>query len=118
MLGNFRRNLGQLDDLPSALDPAAGQLGSAVGAVLHHVLYPLGGCHAGAGKALGPRLAGPFGLQAWHSAGARGFGLAFQLGNPFLQALNDRLLSDDDRNENLAAGAVQVNSGIHAYYMT
>ena len=59
-----------------------------------------------------------FGLQACHSAGAQGFGLAFQLGNPFLQALNDRLLSDDDRNENLAAGAVQVNSGIHAYYMT
>ena len=91
------------------------------------MLYPLRGCHAGAGKALGPRLAGPFGLgrftagfglQAWHSAGARGFGLAFQLDNPFLQALNDRLLSDDDRNENLAAGAVQVNSGIHAYYMT
>ena len=113
VLGNFRLNHRYINDFSSTLLPPAGQLGSAVGAVLHHVLYPLGGCHAGAGKALGPRLEGPFGLgrfttrfglQACHSAGAQGFGLAFQLGNPFLQALNDRLLSDDDRNENLAAG--------------
>ena len=42
VLGNFRRNLGQLDDLPSALGPTAGQLGSAVGAALHHVFHRVG----------------------------------------------------------------------------
>ncbi len=102
VLGNFRRNLGQLDDLSGAVGPTVGQLGSAVGTVVHGVLHPSGGCHAGAGKAVRPWLAGPFGrggfpvgfgigFEAGHPAGVRGFGRAFQLGNPFLQARNHRL---------------------------
>ncbi len=62
VLGNFRRNLGQVDDLPRALGPATGQLRSAVGTVVHHMLHPTGGRHATAGKAVGPGLAWRFGL--------------------------------------------------------
>ena len=129
VLGNIRRNLGQVNDFPGAVGPTAGQLGSAVGTVVHGVLHPVGGRHAGAGKAVRPWLAGPFGrggfpvgfgigFEAGHPAGVRGFGLAFQLGNPFLQARNDRLLPDDEGNENVAVGGGQVNFSIHALYMT
>ena len=126
VLGNLRRDYRQVDDLPSALRPAAVQPGFAVGTALHHVRYPPGGCHPGAGKAVGPRLAGWFGLgrlplcfgfQTRHPAGARWFGLAFQLGNALLQPFNDRLLSDDDSNENVAVSVLQVNFRTHTYYM-
>ena len=40
--------------------------------------------------------------------------LALQLGNPSFQTFNDRLLSHDDGDQNVAAGGVQVNLGIHA----
>ena len=129
LLGNFRRNHRQLDDFPNAVGPTAGQVGAAVGAALHHMLHPSGGRHAGAGKAVRPWLAGPFGwggfpvgfgigFEAGHPAGVRGFGLALQLGNPFLQARNDRPLPDDAGNENVAVGGGQVNFGIHSLYMT
>ena len=134
VLGNFRRNLGQLDDLPSALGPAAGQLGSAVGAVVHQMLHPSGGCHATAGKAVGPPLARSFGLgrfpvgfgfETGHPPGATGFGPPFQLGNPSLQALVDRLLPGydgplpyDDGDERIAVSGGQVDFRIHTRYMT
>ncbi len=127
VLANFRWSWEQVDELPSAVYPATGQPGSTVGTVGHGVLYPLSGCDAGAGKAVRPRFAGclglgrftvGFGFEARHPAGAWGFGLTLQLGDPFLQAFNNRLLLGDDRNEQVAAGAVQVNSDIHAYYMT
>ena len=129
VLGDLRRNHRQLDDFPNAVGPTAGPVGSAVGAALHHMLHPSGGRHATAGKAVRPWLAGPFGrggfpvgfgigFEAGHPAGVRGFGLAFQLGNPFLQARNDRLLPDDAGHENVAVGGGQVNFSIHALYMT
>ena len=100
MLGNFHRNLGQVNDFPGAVGPTAGQLGSAVGTVVHGVLHPLGGRHATAGKAVASLLAGPllrwglpgrFRLEAGHSGRAARFRLAFQFGNPPLQPLNHRL---------------------------
>ena len=129
VLGNFCRNLGQLADLPGAVGPTAGQLGSAIGTVLHHMLHLSRGRHAGAGKAVRPWLAGPFGwggfpvgfgigFEAGHPAAVRGSGLAFQLGNPFLQAPNDRLLPDDEGNQHIAVGGGEVNFSIHALYMT
>ena len=83
VLGNFRRNLGQVDDLPSALGPTAGQLGPTVGTLLQHMLHPPGGRHASPGKAVATRLAGHFGLgwlplgfglQTGHPPGTAGFG--------------------------------------------
>ena len=62
-VGNFHRNLGQVNDFPGAVGPTAGQLGSAVGTVVHGVLHPLGGRHATAGKAVASLLAGP--LLRW-----------------------------------------------------
>ena len=62
VLANFRWNWGHVNDLPSALDPATGQPGSTVGTLCHRVFHPLGGRHAGAGKAVRPRLAGRCGL--------------------------------------------------------
>ena len=127
VLGNFRRNPGQVDDLPSALGPATGQLSSAVGTLRHHVLHPLGGRHAGPGKAVGTALPGPFelgrfpvgfGLQTGHPTRAPGFGRAFQLGNPFLQPLDDHLLPDDDGNQDIPVGSLEINFLVHAYYMT
>ena len=59
VLGDLHRNHRQLDDFPSALDPAAGPVGAAVGTVLHHVLHPVGGCDARAGEAVASLLAGP-----------------------------------------------------------
>ena len=101
MLGDLHRNHRQLDDFPSALDPAAGPVGAAIGTVLHHVLHPVGGwCHTRAGEAVASLLAGLLlrrglaartGLEAGHSGRATRFGLAFQFGNPPLQPLNHRL---------------------------
>ena len=134
VLGNFRRNLGQLDDLPSALGPTAGQLGSAVGAALHHVFHLSRGRHATAGKAVASLLAGPrlrwglparFRLEAGHSGRDARFRLAFQFGNPPLQPLNHPLLFQngglqlgDDGDEDSAVGGGEVNFSIHALYMT
>ena len=127
MLGYLRRNLGQVDDLPSALGPASRQVGPAVGTLLHHMLHSVGGRHAGSGKAVRPgfaRLLGTcwlpvrFGLQTGHPAGALGFGLAFQLGNAFLQPLDDGLLSDYDANQDIPVGGPEIDFGIHPSYMT
>ena len=96
----WHRNHRQLDDFPSALGPAAGQVGAAIGAVLHHVLHPVGRCHTRAGEAVASLLAvlllrwglpGRFRLEAVHSGRAVRFRLAFQFGNPPLQPLNHRL---------------------------
>ena len=100
MLGDLHRNHRQLDDFRSALDPAAGPVGAAIGAVLHHVLHPTGGCHTRAGEAVASLLAGLLlrwrraartGLEAGHSGRAARFRLALQFGNPPLQPLNHRL---------------------------
>ncbi len=127
VLGYLHRNLGQVDHFPSALGPATGQLSSAVGTLCHRVFHPLGGRHAGAGEAVGTRLARPFGLgrfpvgfglQTGHPARAAGFGLPFQLGNLFLQPLDDRLLPDDNGNQDIPVGSLEVNLPVHAHYMT
>ena len=134
MLGDLHRNHRQLDDFPSALDPAAGPVGAAIGTVLHHVLHPMGRCHARAGEAVASllsglllhrRLAARTGLEAGHSGRATRFGLAFQFGNPPLQPLNHPLLFQngglqlgDDGDEDIAGGGGQVNFGIHSLYMT
>ena len=129
VLGDLRRNHRQLDDLPSALDPAAGQVGAAIGTVLHHVLHPVGGCHARAGEAVASLLAGLLlrrwlaartGLEAGHSGWATRFGLAFQFGNPPLQPLNHPLLFQngglqlgDDGDKDSAVGGGEINFSIH-----
>ena len=107
MLGHCHRSLGQIDDLPSAVGPASGQPRSAVGTLFHHVLYPpttpVGGRHADPGKAVRPTLARLLGLgwlpvslrlQSGHLAVPAGFRPPLQLGNPLLQALDDRLLPE------------------------
>ena len=76
MLGYFYRNLGQVNHFPSALGPTTGQLGAAVGTLLYYMLHPLGGRHAGAGKAVRPGLAWFLGL----GRPLTGFGL--QTGHP------------------------------------
>ena len=100
VLGDLHRHHRQLDDFPSALSPTAGPVGAAIGTVLHHVLHPVGRCHARAGEAVASLLAGPglrwglpgrFRLEAGHSGRAVRFRLAFQFGNPPLQPLNHRL---------------------------
>ena len=100
LLGDLHRNHRQLDDFPSALGPAAGQVGAAIGTVLHHVLHPMGRCHARAGEAVASLLselllcrwlAARTGLEAGHSERVARFRLAFQFGNPPLQPLNHRL---------------------------
>ena len=134
MLGDLHRNHRQLDDFPGALDPAASQVRPAIGTALHHVLHPMGRCHAPAGEAVASllsglllrwRLAARTGLVAGHSGRAARFRLAFQFGNPPLQPYhhhlqlgNDRLLLHDDGDENIATGGGQVNFGIHSLYMT
>ena len=134
VLGNLHRNLGQVNDFPSALGPAAGQLSSAVGALFQRVLHPLGRRHAGAGKAVGTALAWPFGLgrfpvgfglQTGHPTRAAWLGRPLELANPFLQPLDDRLLPDDDGllpdnagNQGIAVGSLEVNFRIHTHYMT
>ncbi len=127
VLGYLHRNLGQVDDLSSALGPTPRQLGSTVGTLLYHMLHLLGGHHAGPGKAVATRLAwtfGPgwlpvdFGLQTRHPPGTAGFGLPCQLGNPLLQPFDADLLPDDDANEDIAMGGPEIDFGIHASYMT
>ena len=134
MLGNLHRNLGQVNDFPSALGPAAGQLSSAVGALFQRVLHPLGRRHAGAGKPVGTALAWPFGLsrfpvgfglQTGHPTRAAWLGRPLQLANPFLQPLDDRLLPDDNGllpdnagNQDIPVGSLEVNFRIHTHYMT
>ncbi len=59
-----------------------------------------------------------FGLQTRHPPGTAGFGLPFQLGNPFLQPFDDGLLPDDDANEDIAMGSLEIGFGIHPSYMT
>ena len=101
VLGDLHRNHRQLDDFPGALDPAAGQVGAAIGTVLHHVLHLSRGCHTRAGEAVASLLAGLLlrwrlaartGLEAGHSERAARFRLAFQFGNPPLQPYNHPLL--------------------------
>ena len=91
------------------------------------MLHPLGGRHAGPGKAVRPTLAWflglgrfplGFGLQPGHPARALGFGRPFQLGNPFLQPLDDGLLPYDDGNQDVPVGSLEVNFLIHTHYMT
>ena len=127
VLGNLHRNLGQVNDFPSALGPAAGQLSSAVGTLFQRVLHPLGRRHAGAGEPVGTALAWPFGLsrfplgfglQTGHPTRAAGLGRPFQLSNPLLQPLDDRLLPDDNGNQGIAVGSLEVNFRIHTHYMT
>ena len=134
MLGDLRRNHRQLDAFPSAVGPAAGQVGAAIGTALHHVLHPVGGCHARAGEAVASLLSGPllrwglpgrFRLVAGHSGWAARFGLAFQFGNPPLQPLNHPLLFQngglqlgDDGDEDIAVGGGQVTLSIHSLYLT
>ena len=77
------------------------------------MLHAVGGRHAGSGKAVRSgfaRFLGTcwlpvcFGFQTGHF----GFGLPFQLGNAFLQPLNDGLLSDDDANQNIPVGSPEI----------
>ena len=127
VLGDLHRNHRQLDDFPSALDPAAGQVRPAIGTALHHVLHPMGRCHAPAGEAVASLLAGlllrwglpaRFRLEAGHSGRAVRFRLAFQFGNPPLQPYNHHLQLGDDGNEDSAVDGGEVNCSIHALYMT
>ena len=76
------------------------KVGAAIGAVLHHVLHPMGRCHARAGEAVASLLAGlllrwglpgRFHLEAGHSERVARFRLALQFGSPPLQPLNHRL---------------------------
>ena len=127
VLGYLHRNLGQLDDLPSALGPAAGQLDPTIGTPLQRVLHTLVGRHSGSGKARATGLARllgsirspvAFGLQAGHPSRTAGLALAFRLGNPLLQAFNDGLLSDDDADEHIPVGSPEINFTVHPSYMT
>ena len=134
MLGDLHRNHRQLDDFPGALGPAAGQVGAAIGTALHHVLHPMGRCHARAGEAVASLLAGPLlrwglaartGLEAGHSGRAARLRPAFQFGNPPLQPLNHPLLFQNgglqlgnDGDEEIAVGGGQVTLSIHSLYMT
>ena len=59
-----------------------------------------------------------FGLQTGHTAGAARFAAAFQLGNPFLQLINDGLLADDDADENIPVGSPEINFPVHPIHMT
>ena len=122
MLSYLHRNLGQVDDFPCPLGPTAGQLGSTVGTLFHHMLHSLGRRRAGPGKAVGSRLAWllgsirlplGFGLQTGHPSRNPGFGPPFQLGNPFLQVLDDGLLPNDDPNQNIPVGGGEVDFMLH-----
>ena len=118
-----------LDDLPSALGPTAGQLGSAGGSGVPPVAWascgrakPWRRCLRGPGCAGGFRP--DFALRPGIRRDAR-FRLAFQFGNPPLQPLNHPLLFQngglqlgDDGDEDSAVGGGEVNFSIHALYMT
>ena len=104
VFGHCHRSLGQSDDFPSAVGPASGPPRSAVGTLFHHVLHPLGGHRADPGKAVGSSLARLPGLgwlpvslrlQSGHLTVPAGFRRPLQLGDPLLQALDDRLLPDE-----------------------
>lgn len=99
------------------------------GAAVQGVLHPLGGRHALPGKAVATRLAGLlglgwlavcFGFQTGHPAETAGFGRPFQLelGNLFLQTLDDGLLPDYDGNENIPVSSLQAVLNSHIRYMT
>ena len=87
----------------------------------------MSGCHAHAGKAVGARLTGllgrsrfpvGFGFEAGHPTGTAGFGLPFQLRNPFLQPFDAGLLPDDDANEHIPVGSGEVDFPFHTRYVT
>ena len=108
--------------------------GAAIGTALHHVLHPMGRCHARAGEAVASPRSGPLlrwglpgrtGLEAGHSGRAVRFRLALQFGNPPLQPLNHPLLFQNgglqlgnDGDEEIAVGGDQVTLSIHSLYMT
>ena len=118
MLGDLHRNHRQLDDFPGALDPAASQVRPAIGTALHHVLHPMGRCHAPAGEAVASLLAGL--LLRWRRA-ARPSSSATRRSNRLNHPLlfqNGGLLLGDDGDENIATGGGQVTLSIHSLYMT
>ena len=91
------------------------------------MLHPTGGRHAGPGEPVAARLAWPLGpgrfpaglgLQTGHPAGTVRLGLPLQLGNPFLQTIDDGLLLRDNADQNVPASGVEVNFRIHPSYMT
>ena len=91
------------------------------------MLHPLGGRHARTDKTVATRFAWllglvwfpvDFGLQTGHPARVLGFGSPFQPCDPFLQALDDGLLADDDANQHIAVSGGKVISRIHTRYMT
>ena len=98
------------------------------------MLHPLGGRHAGAGKTVATGLAGrlgldrfplPSGFQTGHPTGTTRLDPPLQLGNPFLQAFDDRLLADHqgllphyDVNQNIPVGRSQVRFRLHPSYVT
>ena len=107
---------------------------AAIGTALHHVLHPMGRCHARAGEAVASLLSGlllrwglaaRFRLEAGHSGRVVRFRLALQFGNPPLQPLNHPLLFQNgglqlgnDGDEEIAVGGGQVTLSIHSLYMT
>ena len=131
MLGDLHRQLDdlhrQLDDFPGALDPAASQVRPPIGTALHHVLHPMGRCHARAGEAVASLLSGlllhwglatRFRLEAGHSGRAVRLRPAFQFGNHPLLFQNGGLQLGDDGDEEIAVGGDQVTLSIHSLYMT
>ena len=77
---------GKLDDFPGALDPAASQVRPAIGTALHHVLHPMGRCHAPAGEAVAVAACG---AAAALAAGGPNWtlGRAFGVGHPIWPGL-------------------------------
>lgn len=131
VFGYLHRNPGQVDHLPRALDPAAGQPAPAVRTLLQHMLHPMGGFHTGPGETVAAGLAWflarfigllrvpvRFGFQTRHPARDFGCRLPFQLGNPFLQGLDDCLLPDDDANQDIPIRGGQVNFSFRSLNMT
>ena len=66
----------------------------------------------------GRRFRAGAGLEAGHPRWAARFGFVLQLGDAPFQAANDRLLLDDEGDELVAAGGVQVDAGIQVISMT
>ena len=129
VFGDLGRNQGQVDDLPGALHPAAGQSCAAIGTGVQGVFHPAGGSHAAAGEAVRPGLspalglgwgaAGPaLGLEAGHPPGAAGLGPALQGFNPPLQLADNRLLLGYDRQQVFPGGSGQVNILSHVPDLT
>ena len=71
---------------------------------------PLAPLHRGAEHSLGHRICH---ISLFHSQLGRHL-----LGNPLLQPLDDRLLPDDDGNQDVAVVSLEVNLPVHAHYMT